>query len=118
MCAPPPASKESVSVEYRAWMQCTPQITEALALDMSRPIKISDHLFGNSLVCFNFHQQLINSPDSPCDTAQQLVDEITKCIEDNPTNFYKLENVLKEQGNWTRDIVSTLMDTLAKLDGK
>ena len=102
-------------MEYRAWMQCTWQITEVLALDMSRPIKISDHLFGKCLISFDFHERLINSPDPPCDTAKQLVDEIAKCIKDNSANFYELKEILEEQGNWTREITSSLTDILAKL---
>ena len=101
-------------MEYQAWMQCTQQITEALALDMSRPIKISDHLFGKSLISFDFHEQLINSPDPPCDTAKQLVDEIAKYIVDNPANFHTLIGILEELGDWTRDIVNTLTNTLTK----
>ena len=110
-CPRPLTAEESDSPEYQALMHCTPMIAEALAQEMSRPIKISDQLFEKSLISSDFHKQLLSSSDSPCD---KVVNVMATCVKANPAHLYTLIAILKEQGDWTKSIISTLIGTLSQ----
>ena len=84
-------------------------IADALTQDMSRPIKISDQLFEKSLISFDCHKQLLSSIDPPCD---RLMNVMATCVKANPAHLYILIAILKEQGDWTKNIISTLIGTL------
>ena len=87
---------------------CTPQLTDALARD---PATISDHLFAKGIIPHNFHSQLLHPNEAPRDKARQLLASVTTCVKTKASNFDILLAVLKEQGDWTKSIVSILTDT-------
>ena len=88
-------------------VECTPQLTDALARD---PVTISDHLFSKGIIPHDIHSQLVQSQDAPHDKACQLLASVTTCVKTRASNFDILIAVLKQQGEWTKPIVSILID--------
>ena len=103
-----PDTDDQESPEYKTMVACTPQLTDALARD---PATISDHLFSKGIIPHNIHSQLVHSQDAPHDKARQLLASVTTCVKTRASNFDILLAVLKQQGEWTKAIVSILTDT-------
>ena len=112
----PDTPKESP--EYQAIVACTPQLTDTLALGRLGPTTISEHLFAKGLISSDIHEEMIHSTRLPREKAQQLVFTMTARVKINACYFDAFVAVLKEQGDWTKDIVSTLMDTYFTLAKK
>ena len=105
----PDTPKESP--EYRAIVACTPQLTTTLALGSLGPATISEHLYAKGLIPPHIHEEMIHSARLPREKAQRLVLAMTACVKINACYFDAFIGVLREQGDWTKDIVSILMDT-------
>ena len=96
------------SPEYKTMVACTPQLTDALAID---PASISGNLFSKGIIPHNFHSQLVHSKDTHRDKACQLLESVMTCVKTSASNFDILLDVLKEQGDWMKTISSILTDT-------
>ena len=96
------------SPEYKTMVACTPQLTDALAID---PTSISGNLFAKGIIPHKLHSRLVQSKDGSHDKACQLLDSVTTCVKTRASNFDILLAVLKQQGEWTKAIVSILTDT-------
>ena len=84
---------------------CTPQLTNALAMD---PVSFSGYLLAEGLIPPTLHSQLIYFVD-PRDKAQRLLDAVTSCVRTNALNFDKFIAVLKKQGKWCESITSRVI---------
>ena len=105
-------SAEPETPEYQTLATCTPQITSALSLD---PVTVGEHLRAKGFLPEDKYEYLLHSTDIPRDKARQLLIVMTAQIKANPSNFDQFITLLKEQGDWTNDIVSILMDTYMKI---
>ena len=114
--SPSPPDKQDTlddreSPEYQTIIACTPQLTRILAFD---PTAFSGHLLAKGLIPHCLHSQLVYSTDTPSDKAQRLLVAMTECIQTNTTAFDVFIAVLKNQGDWTKKIVSMLMSIYIK----
>ena len=98
------------SLEYHTVITCTPQLTNALAMD---PVTISGHLLAKGLIPHNLHSRLVHSTD-PREKAQQLLLALTACVRTNASSFDAFISVLKSQGEWCESITSLLITTYNK----
>ena len=103
----PLAQEEIESPEYRTLVSCTPQITSALDLEA---VTVGEHLRAKGLLSEDNYEYLIHSSDIPRHKARRLLATLTAQVKANSSKFDQFITVLKEQGDWTKDIVSILME--------
>ncbi len=87
-------------------VSCTKVLNTAIAHGVSG---ISDSLFSRSIISDETHQKVMIISLTGYDKASTLISDVSDQIKLNPEKFHDFVAALKEEGAWTKDIVSRVL---------
>ena len=87
-------------------------LTDSIAHGVSG---ISGSLFSLSIISNETYQEMMNTSRTGHNKASILIDDLSNGIKLNPETFHKFVAALKEDGPWTENIVSHVLEAYSNI---